>query len=271
MSLEVAPGTTPWLLAAGVPAIGATAFVVWGGIVLAMRNLLGDPTPLFSEAQSGAAFGWLEQVFIGLIAATLSFGWVAGNALEHAYRAEGSYLGGIRAAASGLPADEAGRLERAVSAYAADVVGAEADGKVSTAASVSLELLVAICRDAVDRGIGSIQTRSSLDTLSKLLPASRQARLSAINRYSLPLPPGLVIVPLGLGLLLGATLRTSTHVSDAVFNGLHASGIAIAAAVALALVLPTMAVAVPATLTDLASPQPGIRPGAVSGAAAEGR
>lgn len=265
MSLDGAPGTTPWLLAAAVPVIGTAAFVVWGGIVLAMRKLLGDPTPLFSEAQSGAAFGWLEQVFIGLIAATLTFGWVAGNALEHAYREEGSYLGGIRAAASGLPTDETDRLERAVSAYATDVLSAEADGKASAAATVSLELLVAICRDAVERGIGSPQTRSSLDTLSKLLPASRQARLSAINRYSLPLPPGLVIVPLGLGLLLGATLRTSTHVSDAVFNGLHASGIAIAATVALALVLPTMSVAVPATLAGLASPRTGTVSGAATG------
>jgi hypothetical protein len=63
-----------------------------------------------------------------------------------------------------------------------------------------------------------------------------------------------VIVPLGLALLMGATIRTSTHVSDAVFNGLHAAGIAIAASVALALVLPTMQVAVPATLTGLAAP-----------------
>jgi hypothetical protein len=92
------------------------------GIVLLMRSVLGDPTPLFSEAQSGAAFGWLEQVFIGLIAATLSFGWVAGNALESAYRAESSYLSGIRAAASGLPAAEARQLERAVSTYAGDLV-----------------------------------------------------------------------------------------------------------------------------------------------------
>jgi hypothetical protein len=256
MSLDGGFGTTPWLLAAGVPVIGATAFAVWGGAVLLMRNVFGDPTPLFSEAQSGAAFGWLEQVFIGLIAATLTFGWVAGNALEHAYRAESSYLGGVRAAASGLPADEAGRLERAVRTYAGDVVGAEAGGKESAAATVSLELLVSICRDAVDRGIGSPQTRSTLDTLSKLLPASRQARLSAVNLYNLPLPPGLVVLPLGLGLLLGATLRTSSHVTDAVFNGLHASGIAIAAAVALALVLPTVAVAVPTALTGLASPQP---------------
>ncbi len=64
-----------------------------------------------------------------------------------------------------------------------------------------------------------------------------------------------VVLPLGLGLLLGATLRTSSHVTDAVFNGLHASGIAIAAAVALALVLPTVAVTVPTTLIGLASPQ----------------
>jgi hypothetical protein len=135
------------------------------------------------------------------------------------------------------------------------VVGAETSGRESAAATVSLELLVAICRDAVDRNIGSPQTRSTLDTLSKLLPASRQARLSAVNLYNLPLPPGLVVLPLGLGLLLGATLRTSSHVTDAVFNGLHASGIAIAAAVALALVLPTVAVAVPTTLIGLASPQ----------------
>ena len=246
MDLDGASGATSWLLAAGVPAIGATAFMVWGGAVLLMRNVLGDPKPLFSEAQSGAAFGW-----------------VAGNALEHAYRAESSYLSGIRAAASGLPADEAGRLERAVSTYAGDVVSAEADGGASAAAGVSLELLVAICRDTVERGVGSPQTRSTLDSLSKLLPEIRQARLSAINRYSLPLPPGLVIVPLGLSLLMGATLRTSGHVSDAVFNGLHAAGIAIAATVALALVLPTVKVAVPATMTGLASPQ--------HGAAMEGR
>jgi hypothetical protein len=254
MSLGGGIGPTPWLLAAGIPVIGAIAFVVWGGIVLLIRNALGDPTPLFSEAQSGAAFGWLEQVFIGLIAATLSFGWVAGNALERAYRAESSYLSGIRAAASGLPAADAGRLERAVSTYAGDLVSAEAEGKASAAASASLDLLVEICRDAVERGIGSPQTRATLDAMAKLLPTSRQARLSAINRYSLPLPPGLVIVPLGLSLLMGATLRTSTHVSDAVFNGLHAAGIAIAASVALALVLPTMPVAIPATLTGLATP-----------------
>lgn len=257
MGLDGASGATSWLLAAGVPAIGAAAFVVWGGVVLLLRTVLGDPTPLFSEAQSSGAFGWLEQVFIGLIAATLSFGWVAGNALEHAYRAESSYLSGIRAAASGLPADEAGRLEQAVSTYAGDVVSTEADGRISAAAGVSLELLTAICRDVVERGIGSPQTRSTLHSLSQLLPETRQARLSAINRYSLPLPPGLVIVPLGLSLLLGATLRTSGHVSDAVFNGLHAAGIAIAATVALALVLPTAKVAVPTSLTGLASLQHG--------------
>ena len=84
MDLDGASGATSWLLAAGVPAIGATAFMVWGGAVLLMRNVLGDPTPLFSEAQSGAAFGWLEQVFIGLIAATLSFGFLLSlDCLDH--------------------------------------------------------------------------------------------------------------------------------------------------------------------------------------------
>ncbi|WP_198038263.1 hypothetical protein [Skermanella stibiiresistens] len=248
---------TPWLLAAGVPLIGATAFVVWGGIVLMARQVLGNPAPLFSEAQSGAAFGWLEQVFIGMIAATLSFGWIAGNALEHAYREESAYLGGVRSALSGLPADEAGMLDRAIGAYAADVVTFETDGKTSGAAAASLDLVVAICRDIVERGVGSPQTRSTLDTLSRLLHASRQARLSAIDRYALPLPPGLVIAPLGLALLLGATIRTSTHISDAVFNGLHASGIAIAATVALVMVLPTTTVAIPASLTGLAVFPPG--------------
>ena len=30
MSLEGGIGPTPWLLAAGIPVIGAVAFVVWG-------------------------------------------------------------------------------------------------------------------------------------------------------------------------------------------------------------------------------------------------
>jgi hypothetical protein len=152
-----------------------------------------------------------------------------------------------------------------VSIYAGDLVSSEAEGKASSAAAASLELLVAICRDTVERGVGSPQTRATLDAMAILLPASRQARLSAINRYDLPLPPGLVIVPMSLALLMGVTIRTSTHVSDAVFNGLHAAGIAVAAAVALALVLPTMPVPIPATLAAMAAPPPALPAAAVTG------
>ena len=59
MGLEGGIGPTPWLLAAGVPVIGATAFVVWGGIVLLMRTSLEIRLPCSRKRRAAPrSAGW---------------------------------------------------------------------------------------------------------------------------------------------------------------------------------------------------------------------
>lgn len=261
MGIEAGFNFPPWLLANGLLGIGIASFVIWGGVILVLRRFFGDPTVLVPDGHSDALFGWLGEIFIGMISAALSFGWVAGNALDNAYRAESAYLSSVRLAASGLPSREAAQLERAVKIYASDVVKLENKGKESSAATTSLKLLTAICQDVAEHDVGSPQSRATLTALAKLLPTARQTRLSAINRYHLPFPPGLIVAPLALALLVGATVRTRSNISDAVFNGLHAAVITVAAAFALAMVLPTVAVVVPTTLIELSLLQEGAMTG----------
>src|SRR5690349_10191134 len=94
----------PWQLALAIPTAGVVAAIAWGGAVMFVRRTIGGPMTTYSVHQIESMFPWLEEAFIGLISAMLTFGWVAGTDVDRTYLVETSYLQGTQAAASGLPA-----------------------------------------------------------------------------------------------------------------------------------------------------------------------